>query len=740
MNIVFDPPFDTLRTVAFAAVILGFVFYLYRLSAPNRQGRILRALRIATGLVLLIILLNPVVTRAAASKTQKQVLVLLMDISRSMSTRDAGASANDATAVELRSRMDEAKRLTAGDAGWIAKATEKFDVRVFSFDDRPVASDFNALRNLASPEGARSDLSAALMGATSSIGQSAGHILLVSDGRDTSDGFPVDAARSAKQQGFTIDTLCIGARTDRKDVQVLAKRTQVFAAPGQEVEIGAEVRSEGMEGAASSIGLQQNGNNVQRQAVRLRNGSQSTGFRVKQSQPGVYRYSLAVSPAPGEATDANNQATVFLNVMNSHARILLLDGQPSWDSKFLVQTLRSDPTVTVDAIYKVNDTKYFATLGGQEKESGIVIPSKLDDLRKYDVLILGKGFEEFYDASAVPTLKKWVSDFGGNLVFLRGKADERTEALRELEPVTWSPAELDELRLKLTREGLSHPGFAFGSAEPSQSIVTKLPPLVSATQVQGEKALAVVLARGSGEQAGQAQEMATVAFQRIGQGKTMAIAGQGLWRWAFLPPDLENYRKVYEEFWSQTARWLVSDSDFLPGQDTALRAERTNYAVGETVTLYGYARGKAAGTLPPIQIGQPNGKNTQLSPSKGDGKTSDFVATFKPEHAGEYIASLSTQGGSGIGSRAVITVTDGQEEDLNRSADPDLMRQIASAGGGQALSASEVSELPNRLGANSAEGAKQQRPQTAWDRPWLLFLLGTLLGAEWWIRRRNGLA
>ena len=111
--------------------------------------------------------------------------------------------------------------------------------------------------------------------------------------------------------------------------------------------------------------------------------------------------------------------------------------------------------------------------------------------------------------------------------------------------------------------------------------------------------------------------MATLAYLRYGQGKVMAIVGQGLWRWAFLPPDLENYGKVYEEFWTQTVRWMVSESDFLPGQNLSVRTDRSGYAPNETVTLLGYLRGGQRGVPPALTLTLPDGRTTRIAAAKG---------------------------------------------------------------------------------------------------------------------------
>src|SRR5262249_25823028 len=270
--------------------------------------------------------------------------------------------------------------------------------------------------------------------------------------------------------------------------------------------------------------------------------------------------------------------------------------------------------------------------------------------------------------------------------FIRGRPDERSASLRELEPVSWTDSEVSDLRLRLTQEGRSHPAFAFAASEDAQTVIKKLPSLISATRVNGEKALAVVHARADNAVEDQdAREMATLVYQRYGQGKVMALAGQGMWRWAFLPPDLQGYRKVYDEFWSQVVRWMVSESDFLPGQNLSLRTDRNGYSVNDTVTFLGYKRGAKGGDPPLFALTTPDGNEEQISLARSDGKQADYTATYRPVKPGEYVASFEKSNGSAATVSAMFTVNSGAEEDLNRSADPDLMRQIAIAGGGLAL-------------------------------------------------------
>ena len=54
---------------------------------------------------------------------------------------------------------------------------------------------------------------------------------------------------------------------------------------------------------------------------------------------GLYRYEVRADALPGEVTTVNNTAPLLLRVVDQPIRVLLLEGKPYWDTKFLVRTL-----------------------------------------------------------------------------------------------------------------------------------------------------------------------------------------------------------------------------------------------------------------------------------------------------------------------------------------------------------------------------------------------------------------
>jgi hypothetical protein len=762
----FDPLIPLPQAVAFTLAAAALAVWLYLRGRDGRDQRATRALTALRAVVVLglgLLLLNPVWTSAAREQGKPPVLILL-DTSESMAIKDAGNER----------RFDAAKRAVLEDS-FIRSLSAKHNPTFFSVASTAARQDLGSLHTSVQPNGTDTHIGESLTAAISAAGGAgSGSVVLVSDGRNNGELDPVQVARQAKARRFPIFTTCLGTKTQGQDVIVLNRRPQVFAAPEQNVTLVAEARSVGYQGETAQAQLIKDGKVVTTKSVTLDDRKPVTlSFPVSEKKVGTYRYGINLVPMPREGTTTNNKCSLFLQVDPAHAKVLVLEGRPTWDAKFFIQALHTDPIIEVDAIFKLSDKKFFAVKGTEGSHAqgaggtpavpgagagatpvvpgmrnprqappvaanAVNIPSTAVELAKYDVVVIGRGYEEFHDEKSAAALKDFVSNHAGCVVFLRGKPSQEQNALSALEPVQWSEDQIRDIRMQVTEEGVSHPAFSFRESADSRAVVQKLPKLISATKVQGEKALAVVLARAA-EASGQQSEMTLLAYQNYGQGKVVSLVGEGLWRWAFLPPELKDYAGCYTEFWTQLVRWLVNQSDFLPGQDVTLRTDKATYSLGEAVNLLAFVRGggKSAGALPPVEIATPDGQKTPLQLGKAGGQQADFVGSFKPRVPGEYLATMKRSKAAPI--LVPFSVFPGREEKIITAADPELMRQIALASGGEALTIDQLPELSSRLQEAQALMVTKHESRSAWDKSWVLGTLIGLLALEWILRRRWGM-
>ena len=742
-----DPIYTLPQVVLLIALAVAAAVWLYRRSVANaRSGtgnsmcptmvRSIAAIRVVLVALLAALLLNPVAVSSSHSST-KPPLLILMDGSKSMSISD----------VEGRSRLAAATSATLEDPDLMRRLRAQYDCRLLRIGDAAIPQEIDAFVKTAHADEMHTRIGESIQSSLSSVQNAySGGVLLISDGRNNGDADPIAAAHNAKLRRFPIFTLCLGDTKLSPDVSIINHKPQVFAVPQQRVSLGVDVKSIGYAGKTAQVDLILGNKTLQTKSVVLDDHHVvPVGFDVQQDAKGSYRYTFSVRPMPQEQTTSNNSSSVLVEVLKSKARVLVLEGRPSWDAKFLIKALRTDPSISVDAIFKVTPIKFFAMMGTQQIDSQsagrLKIPKTAAELSAYDVIIIGKGYESFFDAQDTEALRSFVADHAGKLIFLRGRPDERTEALRTLEPIQWSTEQINDIRMQLTEEGERNPAFTFDASQGTADAIQKLPNMVSATRVVGEKALAVVLARAAGVPSADAapgtdKEMAVVAYQNYGQGRVLSLVGEGLWRWALLPPELKDYTACYSEFWTQMVRWMVNQSDFLPGQDVSLKTDRANYAIGEGVTLMAFVRGKAQTSLPPVAIAEPSGKSEHVTLGKG-GAQADYVGTFRPDGPGEYIATLDrAKGGSLVVPFSVNSVSD---EDLVTAADPTLMNQIAHESGGEALTIANVHDFPDKLKQARSTLTEKTASRSTWDRGWVLAFILALLTGEWILRRRNGM-
>jgi len=482
------PPSLWLALAAGAVALLGW----YALRRPDAVGRArwvavtgLMTASVAAGLV---ILLNPTWVREIPPLPGKPLLTVLVDSSASMATVDAAGRARYAAAADSAAALSD-------------ELQDRFDVRVRTFTDAPVAAD---ARDLAArkPAGMTTDLASAVSAALAEDRPAGQAVVLLSDGIHNAGGGAaavLDAARHARAVAAPVFTRTLGSDAGGLDLRVEMRTTQDLAFIGQRVAVSARVAQVGVSGGRANVSLLgADGVEVAREPVDLSPEIPSeVTFWIKGEKPGVFPYEVRVEPLPGELTQANNVAPYLLRVVDQPVRVLQLDGKPYWDSKFLLRTLAAVPAVELDSVVRIGDGRFMkrtirraagaaaatapagaaattdvpATASGvpaaraaakrDEKQqdwkivtSAAEVLGDAEALKRYQIIVLGRDAEPFLTDDAVARLQQWVARDGGALVCYRGSPTvQANEKLAKLLPVKWSPGRETRFRLKLTDDG-----------------------------------------------------------------------------------------------------------------------------------------------------------------------------------------------------------------------------------------------------------------------------------------------
>jgi hypothetical protein len=721
MNWILLPPWGTRGVAAMAAGLL--LLAALRWWRERRGGT---ALLVRTVLVggLVFILLNPHQLQPHPH-TEKPRLLVLLDSSASMATRDVDGESRFAAAAKV-----------LGNAATLTQLKQAFtlDFREFDRAARPV--DGTQLAAI-TPAGDATEIGKSLMSAVAeqaSAPAQAG-VLLVSDGRATASD-TLDAAQLALARSVPLWTWTLGGPVPRRDLWIETPSTEALAFSGETAELTATLHADGYPNRSFKVDLL-----AQDQVVASReylpdsNGVARLTTTVTAPEAGEQRYVFRVAPEPDEADTANNERAVFLRSVGHKVRVLVAEGQPFWDTKFLVQALKRNTNVELTAVYRLNASRHLAVVsatGTETRSDQDLFPRTAEAVNAFDVIILGREAEAFFDDHTESLLTDFVAKRGGSLVFARGKPyGGRFQALAKFEPVAWGNGTVTGVKLQPTESGRDNPMFDLGPAGTLEELLERLPALDQASVTLGEKPLAVVLAN-----AVQADGPVLIAYQRYGQGRTLCLNAGGLWHWAFRESGQQESEQAYQRFWISLLQWLLGGSEFLPGSDVALTSARRYYHNEQPMQFLISTRHLDRTVYQPRLVIRGPGTETEVEP-RLHGES--YAAEAGPFAPGTYTVTLKNNIGQPAELSQSIEVVSASVEKRELSADPETMRQLAEISGGAVLTAKDVARLPEIV--RHWEAARELSPQRRplWDRGWIMAGLFALLAAEWWLRRKEGL-
>lgn len=738
VDIVYQPVIAPLHILAIAIGLAALAVMTYLRHARTRPVRsaMLCLMRLAAIIALAALLTGPSYTPESSVAPARPRLNILLDVSGSMLTAD----------------VDQTTRLRAAIDRWlkpeqINTLQQTFDVHLTTFADntRPTTA-----AALSAPD---DDLS---RGRTTHYAQSITDVLLntsrtpgadnalllLGDGHDSDDRPLNSAIMLAKSRGTVIHTVVAGSDTQPRDLALVALPTQEYLLADEPGLIIAKVYQVGLDNGAATLHVRQ-GDTDQSHAIRFEGRSTvSVQLPVSQHEPGVYEYQLSLEPVEAEAVTQNNRASVFVQVAQKRVRVLLLEGEPFWDTKFIAQSLRSDPRIDLTQITEVTPGRR-QSIVTRRKDSPADLPRTVEAMSAYDVIILGRGIEFLYSPAELKQLTEYVAGGAGHVIFARGRAydpdspagAEAARAISVLEPVTWQRGLMQNLPLHLTAAGRAGAAFNFsGIPGSADTIVQAMPPMGVMQATDHTKAATIVLAEaGKGPAAAPA-----IVTMNYGRGRVFAVLGEGLWRWSFLPPELGQYKGVYDALWSNTVRWLAMGGDFQPGQQVAMRLSRASVRAGDELGIDITTRFTPPPNFDPkLTITDPAGQ-TQTLPLKSPTGSGRFTAALTPQTPGVWQITLDATPLADAPLTQKFSVYDLNLERLRTAARPDVMRDLAEQTGGMHFDVRDAVNLADRLARQRASKIIPPRPRYLWDHGWLMALLVTWLGLEWIGRRGSG--
>jgi uncharacterized membrane protein len=717
-----------------AALLAGLAAWAY-LTTPAPMGRSRRViLWVTRGLAFLLVLIgiSRPIALVADPRQERPEVALLVDRSASM----LFPSRNDSVPPSGETRAARAGRVVES---LTASLSERFQIRVREFDRSvsPPESYDGSVDPDSSGASAPGDAVDALLHEAGETRLAA--IVLVTDGAASAGR---DLVSVADRLGTPLHAVVVGDSTSRADVQVIGVEAPATAFVGEPLSMTVRVRSLGGPQNVTLALFDPDGKEVARgtQALAGAGTMAEHVFRVTPRAAGTLFYRVAIvnalSPAEN-ALDVNDALHVALNVRRDRLQVLVLEEHLNWDFTFLRRTLERDTTLAYSFLVKPGPDKIHRSGAARIDR----FPSSLDELQAFECVVLGDVSREFVTARDLETLATFVQA-GGGLLLLGGQRSEglgrfRGTALERVSPVSLSsPGGAAALPPRLTPLGEANPLVSLhGDMVGNRALWADLPPLAPSTARGPARAggqVLVELHRGG-------ETYPLVTSGRTGSGRVVVFSAAGAWKWKFLREGLGARDEFYDRFGVGVMRWL---SDPESSERIHVQPQRRVFRAGDDVVLAGRILGRnlepLAGAEVALQL-RSGSFRRELAPKWGEAGSVTFPAGALDAGRYTYELVVNEKGSGPTRIEGVFLVERNGPEWWQLASRPEFLRQATDRALGQTVSADDAAELVSRV--NTPALASSRPIEVAlWNHPVALALLLVLLGIEWWLRRRAGLA
>ncbi len=709
---------------ALAAGVLGFTAWNcrgLRHDPDRRRAWWLAGLRAGAAVLLAWIVLQPQFRRRETVAERPLVGVLV----------DASQSMNDGPAAAPRSQL--AREWL--DSAAFRKAGETCDLRYFSIT-RDLAE---TVPGEVAFNGTESGINRALEEWARRYGhEDAAGLVLVSDGLDTGGGGPVSLAVPC----WVMEVEPPGpAATARVAVwQVEPPRRPVA---GAETSVRVVLQGWGVDGKDIPVEVWSEGRKLAEKRVRFNHRGEvaEVMLPLQPERPGSYAYEVRVADP---AADAAAKSQPFVVAVRQEGRsVLLLSNTLGFEGKFLRRALTTDRNVRLDSFARWQDGRW-ASLG----DGGTATKDTLDlspaALATRAAVILADVSPDALNPAQWQAIADYAGKGGGLAVLggpnLLGSPLAAASIGRILPVPTPAPHRDGRFGVRLTDAGLRHPVFG-----PLFEAVKEFPALQGANSATGVASNAQVLMEAIAD--GQARPLVVVKQQ--GAGRVAVVLSDTLWRWRVAAPGWTGKLSAYDTFWGQLLDWLAPDQEGLQsGGRIELTSERPFYRQGDKAAVQAEWIGKGEAPFKTLEatVKDPAGsaKPVVLQAAVWQNPEGRRVNGFRGEMetplTGVYeIETHAAWDGGEARANTRIAVAASPEERRSEAPDTEFLHAIAKQSGGAYFARGEGDKWLKLL-PKPHHLTEREVVTDIWNHPLAAAILLACLCAEWWLRRRTGLA
>ena len=763
------------------------------LATVRRSFRIaLTATRVFVLGMLILVLASPVL-RLTEEINKKPILAVVFDASQSMQlpagpfssdeerlavARAAGLAVGDDGTMdaEIRATINGYGRLQlAQEAVEVARTTvfdklaEKYDVQYFAFARRLEPIELKSGGGAVSLEGASgisvsqpnaSYLGDAVLGVLDrAAGQRVSGVLLFSDGQNTGGASPADAAAAARayrRDGAPVYAVPIGSTADIQDVAIIDVYTSGLVAKKDTVRVHVTIEAHGFDGQVTKVELvahSREGETVLATKELVLSGTEQQQveltFVAEESGPQYLEVRVPEHPNESQQLRANNHDVTYVRVSEKKLKVLLLDGRPRWDFRFLKNALRRDNGVagrlSTDDPEVVVETEWRRMSAAEQAKA---LPATIEEISEYDVIILGDVSPELLNREREDLLIRAVQEHGVGLIVEAGPEympHAYGPDFQELLPVVVKEGVagreakvFEPFRMEVSASGAVHETMRlYEDIGRNQVVWSRMPEYYWCAAVERPAAGAEVLAWNPSVRLAQGK-LPLISWHAAGEGKVMFIATDSTWLWRRTVGD-----RFFYKFWGQSLRSMAA-RDESGGDKSIIEVRPVRVQPGEeaTIELTAFVDDEGKPREEPelvVAINGPGGSSS-IKLQRDPRRTGRYRGSFLPTEAGKHAVSYTPPSGDPEqGAEALLNVMIAPEEFRQPQLNRATLEGLAQATGGSLIPVDQLASLERKLTGKTLT-TKRQDQATIWDNWLVLVILVLVYSIDVGIRRLMGLS
>jgi len=760
------PTWLTLAVLIFAAAFAGWIYYHEGRAGFSPRRILPAAMRFALFGLVLFMLAQPMLLIKHA---EKPALFLLVDDSLSMTIVDHYAEKQQAEARarlknaglqdELLSRWNLLAAVSnENHAAWLHGLAEKYKLQVYFLCDMEKVQTHNPAKIAGEirthvPRGKHSRIGDGirrLLDESAFVPPAA--VVVLSDGVNTAGISPSEAADFARRRNVPIYFLGIGSEQPPKDLAVSELLADEAAFVGDTLSFQCRITAYGLKGRKATVLLRESGRPKVLSSTDVVLGedgvSQLVRLSVRAEQEGRFEYVVEVPPLEGESQKDNNRRSCIVEVRKGKLHLLLADGSPRYEFRYLRNLLRREESLALKTLLQDADPEY----ASQDETALTGFPSRREELFQFDVVIFGDLNPELLGRKALEMLVEFVEQptKGGSLVMIAGErflpAAYKATPLAKLLPfnldkgrVTPAPLPPQGFRPQPTALGMASPGLQLDEdAERARRLWQELPALYWLLALPELKPGVRILAEYRADENDSVRALPVICFHYAAAGKVLFHATDETWRWRYRRDEA-----VFARYWLQTIRSLSRPASPEKTAPLVLESERREYVFGETVRLrVRFAddrQAPAADDGVAVILESPEQQRRQIRFRRTVLNRSVFEAVLTDLPPGNYRARIVEPLLEPHPPAVEFIIAPPATEFARTQMDAAEMRRAAAVSGGKYFAIDEADRLAKALPAGAQTVLETLPPRPLWNsRPLLVIFLGLLI-VEWILRKQSGL-